>query len=81
MITGKGSGSGIYSFHQAINYNKTVQVSHMPDDGFDVRISFQHDGETSIPILKINEKYAELLWSCLKRMADDLKWSDDLEVK
>ena len=76
MITGRGSGSGKYSFHQRTSGNKTVMVTKMPEDQYSIRIVFQHNGETSIPIVKISTSDAERLWAALNSMAADLEWKD-----
>lgn len=75
MIQGRGSGSGKYSFHETHTANRSVMVSHMPDDGMHVRIAFRYSGEVH-QVLKLSEMDAELLWASLKRMAVDLKWED-----
>lgn len=77
MITGgRGTGSGKYSYHSRSCGPRDVMVSHMPDDGFSIRIAFRHNGETAIPIIKIGDSDAEMLWACLNSMAKDLGWKD-----
>lgn len=76
MITGKEQGTGKYSYHRRNYGNYSVFVSHMPEDQFKMRIVFQHNGETSIPILKLNDTEAELLWAALNSMSKDLNWKD-----
>ena len=76
MITGRESGSGTYSYHKRSYANNAVHVSHMPEDSFKVRIAFSNSGETALPIIKLNEMEAELLWAALNAMAVDLKWED-----
>ena len=78
MIHGRSGGSGKYSYREASSRNRSVHVSHMPEDIYEVRIVFRHNGETSIPIVKIGESEAELLWSALNAMAKDLNWDDQL---
>lgn len=76
MITGKEQGSGTYSYHKRSNSREAVFVSHMPEDSFKVRIVFTHLGETAIPIIKLDEGQAEMLWAALCAMAKDLDWKD-----
>ena len=77
MITGgKGSGSGRYSYQKRHSGQYSVTVAHMPEDDMHVRITFKHMDEINIPIIKLNEKHAEMLWACLNSMAQDLKWKD-----
>lgn len=76
MISGKSSGSGSYSYHEVHHGVSSVMVSHMPEDLFTVRIVFKTHGEICIPILKISDDTAMLLWSALKQSAIDLKWDD-----
>lgn len=76
MITGKSGGSGKFSCRSRSSGRKSVTVSHMPEDGLNIRISFSEDDEKSIPILKISDTYAEMLWAALNEMASDLKWED-----
>lgn len=78
MISGRGSGSGKYSYQETHDIGHSVMVSHMPEDSFSVRIVFKHKGEVEIPILRLGENQAVLLWSSLRRMAKDLKWDDRL---
>jgi hypothetical protein len=80
MFTGRGTGTGKYSYHSRTKHNKDCMVSHMPEDSYLVRIAFRHNGETSIPVIKLDEDHAEMLWACLNSMAKDLKW-EDLEPK
>jgi hypothetical protein len=77
-MTGRGSGSGKYSFQSTSEGTHTVVVSHMPEDTFSIRIVFQSHGETSIPVVKLGTTEAELLWASLNRMASDLGWKDEL---
>lgn len=77
MITGgRSSGTGTFSYHERSSGNKSVMVSKMPEDYFSVRITFRHQGETVLPLLKISTCEAEMLWACLNSMAQDLKWKD-----
>lgn len=81
MISGRGGGTGKYSYREAHSGIYSVHVSHMPEDFNIIRIVFRHNGETGNPVLKISEKQAELLWSSLKRMAEDLKWDDRIATE
>jgi len=76
MITGKCHGTGRYSFREVSSINKSVTVSHMPEDCMTFRIVFRHNGETSIPILKCSDTEAQLLWSALNATAKDMGWED-----
>lgn len=78
MISGRSSGSGKYSFHETSLGANSVLVSHMPEDQFHVRIVFRSHGENHIPVLKLHECEASLLWASLSRMAKDLGWDDRL---
>jgi hypothetical protein len=75
MITGRSGGSGTYSYKEAHTGNNSVLVAHMPEDDYRVRVVLRHNGETVMKTL-IGDTHAELLWACLKRMAEDLKWDD-----
>lgn len=74
MIQGRSGGSGKYSYREAHNSRTSVKVSHMPEEDFHVRITFTAQGEISLPIIKLSEDSAELLWAALGAMAIDLKW-------
>jgi hypothetical protein len=76
MITGRSSGTGKYSYHERSSANNSVMVSHMPDDGYKIRIAFRNNGEVSLPLIKIGEREAEMLWAALNGMAKDLNWKD-----
>jgi hypothetical protein len=76
MITGRTSGSGKYSYHERHSGNRSVMVSHMTDDGHSTRIAFRHNGEINIPILKLDDSQAEMLWAALSAMAKDRDWKD-----
>lgn len=76
MITGRGSGSGKYSYHKRHNNSSGVMVAHMPEDNLSIRIVFSHMEENNIPTLKISSIHAEMLWSALSGMAKDLKWEE-----
>lgn len=76
MITGKGSGSGKYSYQETTRGAWSVMVSHLPEDSYSVRIIFRHMGETNIPIMKMGINEGELLWSSFNKMAKDLNWDD-----
>lgn len=78
MISGRGSGTGKYSYHETSGGRRSVMVAHMPEDGFNVRISFRDNGDTMLPTIKLDERDAELLWASLKRMAVDLQWADKM---
>lgn len=78
MITGRGSGSGTYSYQETHRGNSSALVAHMPEDSFRVRIVFRSNGEPHIPIMIVSEIEAELLWCSLNRMAKDLKWDDSM---
>lgn len=78
MISGRGSGTGKYSYHETSDGRRSVMVAHMPEDGFNVRISFRDNGDTMLPTIKLDERDAELLWASLKRMAVDLQWADKM---
>lgn len=78
MITGRGGGSGKYSYRHRSSGNQIVHVSSMPEDSFTIRITFQHNGETAIPVtvIKLSKTNAEMLWAALNDMAKDLGWKD-----
>jgi hypothetical protein len=76
MITGRGSGSGKYSFNSRTYGDKTVYVSYMPEDTHKIRIVFQKYGNTEIPIIQLDNRDAEALWAALNAMAKDLEWKD-----
>lgn len=78
MITGRTSGSGKYSYHEAHLGQTSVMAAHMPEDGFQVRIVFKRMGEVCLPTLSLNDTQAELLWGVLKRMAANLEWDDKM---
>jgi hypothetical protein len=86
VITGRSAGSGKYSFHETSDCHHSVMVAIMPEDNWKVRIVFRHMGETHIPITKLSTTEAKLLWASLKKVAEDMEWSDKmpselLEVK
>jgi len=66
----------MFSFHERHLGNVSVVVSHLPDDGYAVRIAFRHNGETVTPVMKLGKCDAEMLWAALNSMAKDLKWKD-----
>ncbi len=76
MITGKGSGTGNYSYHKRNGGKSEVCVSHMPGDINSIRITFRDYDEQDGPIWKLTEPQAEMLWASLSGMAKDLKWED-----
>ena len=76
MMTGKGSGSGKYSYHKRSRGIRDVMCAHMPEDDFKVRLTFCSHGEFHAPIIKLDETDAEMLWACLNSMAKDLNWED-----
>lgn len=75
MISGRGGGSGKYSYRWAKSGNREVQVSCMPEDSFHIRITFKHMNEINVPIIKLSDTEAECLWVALNEMAKDLGWS------
>lgn len=79
MIKGKTGGSGAYSYREHHSTNSSVLVAHMPEDGFHVRIVFRHQGEITIPTLKLGETEAILLWQSLDTVAKDLKWDGEMK--
>lgn len=79
MITGRSGGTGKYSYREVSSHGSSVQVSHMPEDSFRVRVVFRDKGENCIPTINMEERQAEMLWAALKLMAADLKWEDRLQ--
>lgn len=75
MISGRGGGSGNYSYRWVKYGNREVQVSRMPEDSFNIRITFKHMDEINAPIMKLSFTDAECLWAALGEMAKDLGWS------
>lgn len=73
---GNGGGCGTHSYRYATRGRRTVQVSHMPEEFTQVRVTIMSDGEMHIPILKLDEPDAKLLRIALNAMAIDLKWED-----
>lgn len=74
MKFGRSGGSGMYSY-RAYNFgDRQVQVTHLPEDGFKVRIAFSEKGQVAVPIVSVNDLEAELLWNALCDIAVDLKW-------
>lgn len=80
MISNKGGGSGKYSYREVGDSRNRVHVAHMPEDFLSVRIVFTSQGETHIPIIKLRENEAIHLYAALKAMAEDLNWSDELDI-
>lgn len=76
MITGVGGGKGTYSVRSAQSGVNSVTVAHMPEDSWNVRISFRHQEEDFSKPIKMTDTFAKLLWSSLNQMAKDLKWED-----
>lgn len=78
MIDGRSGGTGKYSY-RAVHYgNREVKISHMPEDGYKFRIAFLTNGETQLPIWKLDYIEAEMLWAALKLMAEDMNWNDKM---
>jgi hypothetical protein len=80
-LSGRGGGSGKYSYRQASIGGHRVRVAHMPEDDFTVRITFMQAEEISIPIIKTGLYEAQCLWAALNQMAQDLGWSDKLTTE
>lgn len=79
MKFGRGGGSGKHSYRYRTWLDRQVQVSHMPEDQFKIRITFTEKGATCIPITVLGDTDAEMLWNALSDMAEDLKWERDKE--
>lgn len=68
-------GSGKYSFRGRSVGNCSVQVQHMPEDNYTIRIVIQNCSENLFPTIKLSDEYAQLLWLSLNAMAKDLNWN------
>lgn len=75
MITGRSGGSGKYSYVERSSHNKSCQVAHMPEDYYNFRIKFSHDGDP-IDGLKLGDDFAQLLWAALNETARIHGWKD-----
>lgn len=76
MITGKGSGSGKYTYESRSSGNISCYVSNMPEDSYSFRIAFTHNGENHSPVIKFSKREAELLWASLNTVAKTMDWKD-----
>lgn len=74
FTTGRGGGTGSYSYRYASMGRNTVHVSQMPDEYMQVRVVFSSDGEMHTPIMKLDERDAKLLRVALNALAKDLLW-------
>lgn len=78
MITGKGKGGVYTSYRTASSGNHAVFIfiSVWPEDSWHLRIAFTLKGETVMPIIRLDRRSAEILWSALNETAKDLDFKD-----
>jgi hypothetical protein len=76
MSDSRGGGSGTYAYRYAGSGKTQVMVSHLPEDGMNMRIRFIDHGDECRPIVLVTESSAQLLREALNLIAKDLKWDE-----
>lgn len=71
----KLSGSGRYNYEEANRAGFKVIVTNYPERLLEYKITFFEKGD-DMGCIRLDNIQVELLWSCLKRMADQEKWED-----